>query len=104
VLGFGFIAPSADSPHLAFAKAKGEFYCAFAELDDIVLASVPAALAEFLRRIGSPHRIVIHPGARHPYAFPDRAVYDRGAAEADWAEIFAMLGRNICVSAKPERA
>jgi carboxymethylenebutenolidase len=104
VLGFGFIAQGADSPHLTFAQAKAELYCAFAEHDDIVPASVPSALAEQLKQAGTPHRIVIHPGTRHPYAFPDRTVYDQHAAEADWVEIFAMFGRNLNVSAKPEKA
>jgi carboxymethylenebutenolidase len=93
VLGFGFINDRADSPHLSFAKAKAELYCAFAEHDDIVPDSVPRDLAAFLDASPIPHRFVTHRGTRHPYAFPDRTVYDRAAAEADWEHIFALFAR-----------
>jgi carboxymethylenebutenolidase len=95
VLGFGFLRDGADSPHLSFAKAKAEFYCAFAENDDIVPDSVPRELAAFLAASPIAHHLVIHPGARHPYAFPDRTVYDRAAAEADWDHIFALFERRL---------
>jgi carboxymethylenebutenolidase len=95
VLGFGFIGDKADSPHHAFAKAKAEFYCAFAEHDEIVPESVPRALAVCLGASPVEHRLVVHPGVRHPYAFPDRAVYDRAAAEADWDHIFALFAKRL---------
>jgi carboxymethylenebutenolidase len=95
VLGFGFISDRADSTHLSFARAKAEFYCAFAELDDIVPDNVPRELAAFLKASPIAHRLVTHRGTRHPYAFPDRAVYDRAAAEADWADIFDMFERRL---------
>lgn len=95
VLGFGFINDRADSPHLSFAKAKAEFYCAFAQHDEIVPDSVPRDLAAFLAASRIAHRFVTHPGTRHPYAFPDRTVYDRAAAEADWQHVFALFARRL---------
>lgn len=95
VLGFGFISDRPDSPHLSFAKAKAEFYCAFAEHDDIVPDKVPRELAALLEASPITHRLVTHRGTRHPYAFPDRTVYDRAAAEADWEHIFAVFARRL---------
>jgi len=37
----------------------------------------------------------MHRGAHHGYALPDRDVYDHAAAEQDWADIFAMLQRQL---------
>lgn len=36
-------------------------------------------------------------GAHRGYALPDRDVHDHAAAEADWAEVFAMLRRQLNV-------
>ncbi len=95
VLGFGFISDKPDSPHHCFASATAEFYCAFAENDDIVPENVPRELAAFLKASPIEHRLVVHPRVRHPYAFPDRTVYDRDAAEADWNHIFSMFARRL---------
>jgi len=95
VLGFGFVTEDSDSPHLLFARIRAEIYCAFAERDDIIPSTVPERLAAELKALPNVvSEVVVHPGTRHPYAFPDRAVYDR-AAEADWAKIFAMFARQL---------
>lgn len=95
ILGVGFIKDSADSPHLGLAKLRGPVYCAFAEEDHII----PAADVERLRRVfreqAVSSEIVVHPHARHGYCFPNRDVYDRQAAERDWAAIGAMFRRAL---------
>ncbi|MFI5012314.1 MAG: dienelactone hydrolase family protein [Hyphomicrobiales bacterium] len=95
VLGFGFTTDKPGSPHLSFPKLRGELYCAFAEHDDIIPPTVPDALAAALRPLPIRTELVRHKGTRHPYAFPDRTVYDKDAAEADWAKIFAMFARQM---------
>lgn len=93
ILGFGFVTDLSDSPHRSFNKVSGEFYCAFAEHGDIIPRSVVEDLRRILAALPIQSRLVVHPGTRHPYAFPDRAVYDRAAAEADWEQVFSMLDR-----------
>jgi len=93
VLGFGFIADDPNSPHRWFPNIRGELYCAFAEHDDIIPPSVPDALRTELVAHRLNAEFVVHPGTRHPYVFPDRTVYDKAAAEADWARIFALFAR-----------
>src|SRR5262249_17301164 len=61
ILGFRF--PDRD----ALARISGEIYCAFAEHDDIIPAEVPENLADVLADLSVPSRLVVHPGARHPY-------------------------------------
>jgi carboxymethylenebutenolidase len=89
VLGFAF--PGRDE----LASIKGEIYCAFAERDEIIPAGVPHDLAKLLTELAVPSHLVVHPGACHPYVFPDRAVHDANAAAEDWASVFAMFGRHL---------
>jgi carboxymethylenebutenolidase len=93
ILGFRF--PERD----VLARINGEIYCAFAEHDDIIPAEVPDSLASVLSDLPLPSRLVVHPGARHPYIFPDRAVHDAKAAAEDWANVFAMFDR--CLTTAP---
>jgi carboxymethylenebutenolidase len=95
VLGFGFVTEGPDSPHLKFSAIRGEIYCAFAGNDEIIPAEVAGEMGRRLAALSIPARHVVHAGARHPYAFPDRAVYDKAAAEADWQAIFSMFARRL---------
>lgn len=93
VLGFGFVREDKPSPHQVLDNIS-ELYAGFAGDDDVIPATVPEELAALLRTSSAKSNFVTHPGARHPYAFPDRAIYDKAAAEADWREIFAMFARH----------
>ena len=95
VLGFGFTADGAAAARARLARITGGLYWAFAEHDDIIPASVPAELSEVLRGLPLDARFVVHPGARHPYVFPDRTVHDPVAAGRDWEAIFAMYARHL---------
>jgi len=95
VLGFGFVSERPDSPHLKLAGVRAALYFAFAEHDEIIAPTVRAALQAALAAQGVGADIVVHPGVRHPYAFPDRKVHDREAAEADWTRIFALFERHL---------
>ena len=91
ILGSGFVKPGrADSPHLVFDRIRARVYCAFAAADEILPASLPAEVEERLTAARAEHRVVVHPGVRHGYCFPDRAAYDREAAEADWCAVAAL--------------
>ena len=94
VLGFGFTEEGADAARAWLGRISAGLYCAFAEQDDIIPPSVPADLADLLRD-RKDARIVIHPGARHPYAFPDRVVHDPDAARSDWDAMFALFAREL---------
>ena len=90
-----------NSPHLLARRARGEIYCGHAELDKYAPADVVRTVDEALA--GSTLRIysVVHQGAQHAYAIPDRHVYDPRAAEIDWENIGAMLQRQLALISEP---
>jgi carboxymethylenebutenolidase len=94
ILGFGFTEEGVDGVRSWLDGIRAGIYCAFAECDDIIPANVADELKALLD--GRPDtRVVIHPGARHPYAFPDRTVHDPRAAQSDWEAIFALWARRL---------
>jgi len=54
-----------------------------------------AQMKAIFRRKGVRLRQVVHAGADHGYALPDRDVFDKQAANRDWEHIFPMLRRQL---------
>ena len=44
---------------------------------------------------GVPHRIEWYPGVEHGFVFPQRAIYDRDAAERHWERLFSLFRRTL---------
>jgi carboxymethylenebutenolidase len=90
------VSDSALSPHKLVDAYRGEIYCGFGELDEHL---PPATVAVFDRALeGRPnftYRSVLHPGADHGYALPDRDIFHKQAANRDWEIMFAMFRRRL---------
>ena len=84
-----------ESPHLSLAKIKGEAYISCAEIDELA----PLPMVEDLKRLfaaaGSPGEIELYPGVHHGFAFPERPVYDKPAAERHWERLIALYRRRL---------
>lgn len=93
--GVRHVTDKPDSPHLLAPRFQGELYAGFAEHDDAVPQSEVDALAEALRPCPVRHQVEVHPGTKHGYSFPERAAFDKPAAERNWERIFAMFHRQI---------
>jgi carboxymethylenebutenolidase len=94
--GSRLVTAAADSPHMLAHKMRGEVYCGFAEFDRGATPEIVQQIARSLQGIaGLSFSMRMHRGAHHGYALPDRDVYDHAAAEQDWADIFAMLRRQL---------
>ena len=91
--GVGIITDAEDSPHLAAGKITGEVYLAFASDDPHVPQPVVDALPGILSDAGVNHRIEIYPDSSHGFAFPQRADYNKAAAERHWERMFALYDR-----------
>ncbi len=85
----------ADSPHRMGPGIRCESYFACAEIDKWAPPADIAKLEAALQEAGTPHRIEWYPGVEHGFVFPQRAVYDRPAAERHWERLFALFERNL---------
>ncbi len=96
--GVGIVTDDADSPHLRAGEISGELYLAFASNDPYVpqelLDRMPAIMAE----AGVNHRIEVYPDTEQGFAFPQRAVYRKAAAERHWERLSALFARRLSAS------
>jgi carboxymethylenebutenolidase len=96
--GSRLVTGAEDSPHRLIRRMRGEVYCGFAEHDRGATPEIVSMIEASMRDVaGLAYKARMHRGAHHGYALPDRDVHDHAAAEADWAEIFAMLRRQLNV-------
>jgi carboxymethylenebutenolidase len=80
--------------HLA-PRVRGELYFACAEFDDYAPAEMVDGLEAHLRTVGANARVERYPGVHHGFAFPQRPVYDKAAAERHWERLHALFARNL---------
>lgn len=93
--GTWLVSDAVESPHLSLAKVRGELYIACAEFDDLAPPEMVAELRTLFARAGSPGELESYPGVHHGFAFPQRKVYDQGAAERHWERLIALYRRRL---------
>ena len=93
--GTWLVSDAVESPHLSFAKVAGELYIACAEYDDLAPLPMVEALGARFAEAGSPGEIEIYPGVHHGFAFPERKVYDKPAAERHRERLIALYRRRL---------
>ncbi|HEV2532164.1 dienelactone hydrolase family protein [Phenylobacterium sp.] len=95
IYGVRLVTDTADSPHLAAAKAKGELYFACAEHDQWAPLEMVEALDQSIKSRNLNAEVELYPGVHHGFAFPQRPVYDKPSAERHWERLFALWKRNL---------
>jgi carboxymethylenebutenolidase len=80
--------------HLAPA-VRGELYFACAEHDDYAPPAMIDGLSAHLASCGTNARVEWYPGVHHGFAFPQRPVYDKAAAERHWERLHSLFDRNL---------
>lgn len=93
--GVQLVTEAPDSPHIAARNAKAEIYVACAETDSYAPPEMIAALDAAFKADGVNAEIEWYPGTHHGFAFPQRAVYDKAAAERHWVRLHSLFGRNL---------
>lgn len=93
--GTAMVSDASDSPHLLAHNFRGEIYCGFGGEDSYTPPELVETLADLLGECPVDYRYVVHDGAKHGYALPDRNIYDKHAANRDWEIIFAMFRRQL---------
>jgi len=91
--GGGLVTDAPDSPHLSASQLGSEVYLGFAENDQSMPAEAIAELERALDEAGVQYRSEIYEGAAHGYTMADTPVYDAGADERHYEELFALLER-----------
>jgi carboxymethylenebutenolidase len=93
--GTWLVSDAEESPHLSFAKVRGELYIACAEHDKLAPLPMVEELRGLFERAGSPGEIELYPGVHHGFAFPQRWCYDKPAAERHWERLIALYRRRL---------
>jgi carboxymethylenebutenolidase len=95
IYGVQLVTDQADSPHLAAQKARGELYFACAEHDDYAPMEMVQALDQLVKSKNLNAEVELYDGVHHGFAFPQRAVFDKPAAERHWERLFALWRRTL---------
>jgi len=95
IYGVRLAIDTVDSPHKLFGDVKGELYIACAETD----VYAPPEMVELLERTveasGVNATVEWYAGTEHGFAFPQRPVYDKAAAEVHWRRLHSLFDRNL---------
>ena len=84
-----------ESPHLSLGKARGELYIACAEHDELAPLPMVEELRGLFERAGNPGELELYAGVHHGFAFPERKIYDKPAAERHWERLIALYHRRL---------
>jgi carboxymethylenebutenolidase len=91
--GTWLVSDAVESPHLTFGQAKGELYIGCAEHDDLAPLPMVAILRAHFEDSGAAGELEMYPGVHHGFGFPQRACYDKLAAERHWERLFSLYRR-----------
>lgn len=95
IYGVKLVTDEPDSPHAVARKAKAELYFACAERDRWLPLEQVSALRKALEQTGASAEVELYPGTEHGFAFPQRPVYDKLAAERHWERLLALFRRRL---------
>ena len=93
--GTYLVTDEADSPHLVASKVDAELYFACAETDRWAPLEMVEALSQALEGLDVEAEVEIYPGVEHGFAFPQRAAYDKAAAETHWCRLLSLFERRL---------
>jgi carboxymethylenebutenolidase len=93
--GTWLVSDAVESPHLSLGKGKAELYIACAEIDELAPMPMVEELRKLFERAGGPGELEIYPGVHHGFAFPQRKIYDKPAAERHWERLIALYRRRL---------
>jgi len=95
IYGVRLLTEAPDSPHRLADRIKGEVYFACAETDHWAPLPMVEALRAHLEQTGIDFEVEVYADSSHGFAFPQRAVYKKEAAERHWERLFALFRRRL---------
>jgi carboxymethylenebutenolidase len=76
-------------------QTKAEIYFGCAETDHWAPLEMVEQLRNSLADQGERVEVELYPGVEHGFAFPQRPVYNKDAAERHWERLVALYRRNL---------
>jgi carboxymethylenebutenolidase len=92
IYGVRLVTDKPDSPHLAPQYTSARLYFGCAETDQHAPREMIDTLRADLKAKRANAEVEIYPGTQHGFAFPQRPVYNKPAAERHWERLFALFG------------
>lgn len=93
--GTWLVSDAEESPHLTLGKGRAELYISCAEHDELAPLPMVAELRALFDASGAAGEVEIHPAVHHGFAFPERTIYDKPAAERHWERLMALYRRRL---------
>jgi carboxymethylenebutenolidase len=90
--GVALVTDKPDSPHLALRHTDARLYFGCAETDAYAPQEIIDKLQAEVEGSHANAEVEIYPGTAHGFAFPQRPVYNKPAAERHWERLFALFG------------
>jgi carboxymethylenebutenolidase len=84
-----------DSPHLMARETKADIYFGCAEIDHWAPLEMVEQLRTSLADQGARVEVELYPKVEHGFAFPQRAAYNKDAAERHWERLMALYRRRL---------
>ena len=91
IYGTYLVTEEPDSPHVTCRPVKARLYFACAETDRWAPLPQMEALRASLAAAGARAEVEIYPRCEHGFAFPQRPLYNKAAAERHWARLFELF-------------
>jgi carboxymethylenebutenolidase len=95
IYGVALVTDKADSPHLAPQRTDARLYFGCAEIDQYAPMEMIDVLRADLKNKSANAEVEIYPGTHHGFAFPERPVYNKPAAERHWERLFELFGEAL---------
>ncbi|SRR5579859_152348 len=95
--GVALVTDKPDSPHLALRHTDARLYFGCAETDPYAPQEIIDQLRTEVESRRANAEVEIYPGTGHGFAFPQRPVYNKPAAERHWERLFALFGDTLGV-------
>ena len=93
--GVRLVTDAPDSPHLMARQTKADIYFGCAEIDHWAPLEMVEQLRSSLADQGARVEVELYPKVEHGFAFPQRAVYNKDAAERHWERLVALYRRRL---------
>lgn len=95
IYGTHLVTEFPDSPHRTAREGRAEYYFACAEEDVWAPPETITALSEALQADRVDAEVEVYPDTKHGFAFPQRPVYDKLAAERHWERLNSLFRRKL---------